>query len=217
MGKGYLLVTRAVEENIKKVRRAFFHYVSTGVFQVDLSPLSCRCVLVGFLRQVIGREGCGLSVQVRESFCDEISSLSLVKECEELEKMMTRYTENIVRGEVVELREVKEKIRKNDRQKLFSQCVEKSPLIAEVAKDIGWSKLWDTCLSFRENYTTGLQKLSRVMSYHGRGRYPCPLCENSEFGTTVMEHIMECHKPDLKLEQNWTVGMLTEKLRELNI
>ena len=39
-----------------------------------------------------------LSVQVRESFCDEISSLSLVKECKELEeKMMTRYTENILR------------------------------------------------------------------------------------------------------------------------
>ena len=47
---------------------------------------------MGVLRQVIGREGRSLSVQVRESFCDEISSLSLVKECKELEeKMMTRY------------------------------------------------------------------------------------------------------------------------------
>ena len=46
-----------------------------------------------------------------ESFCDEISSLSLVKECEELEeKMMTRYTENILRGEAVEPRGMKEKI-----------------------------------------------------------------------------------------------------------
>ena len=55
--------------------------------------------------------------------------------------MMTRYTENILRGEVVEHREMKEKIRKNDRQKEFCQCVEKSPFIAEVAKDIGWNKL----------------------------------------------------------------------------
>ena len=51
---------------------------------------------------------------------------------------------------------MKEKIRKNDKQIQFSQCVEKSPLIAEVVKDIGWSKLWDTCLSFGEKYTTGL-------------------------------------------------------------
>ena len=41
--------------------------------------------------------------------------------------MMTRYTENILRGEVVEPRGMKKKIRKNDRQKQFSQRVEKSP------------------------------------------------------------------------------------------
>ena len=38
----------------------------------------------------MGRDGRGLSVQVREIICDEI--ISLVKECEELEEMMTRYT-----------------------------------------------------------------------------------------------------------------------------
>ena len=43
--KGDLLASRAVEENIKKARRAFFHYGSIGVFQGDLSPLSCRLVL----------------------------------------------------------------------------------------------------------------------------------------------------------------------------
>ena len=73
---------------------------------------------------------------------------------------MTRYTKNTLRGEVVEPRGMKEKIRKNDRQKQFSQCVEKSLLITEVAKDIGWSKLCDTCLSFWAEYITGLQKLS---------------------------------------------------------
>ena len=50
---------------------------------------------------------------------------------------MTRYTENIVMGKAVEQREMKEQLRKDDRQKVFSQCVEKSPLIAEVAEDIG--------------------------------------------------------------------------------
>ena len=117
--------------------------------------------------------------------------------------MMTRYTENILRGEAVEHREMEGRIRKNDKQIQFSQCV-KSPLIDEVAKYIGWSELWDTCLGFGEKYTAGLQKLSRVLSHHGRGQYPCPLCENFEFGTTVLEHIMEYHKPDVNLEQNWT-------------
>ena len=50
--------------------------------------------------------------------------------------MMTRYINNILKGEVVV--SMKESIRKIDRQKLFHQCVEKFPLIyiAKLAKDI---------------------------------------------------------------------------------
>ena len=53
---------------------------------------------------------------------------SLVKECEEWEeKIMTRYTDNILRGEVVEHRRIKEKIRKNDRSSSVS--VWRSPFL----------------------------------------------------------------------------------------
>ena len=91
-----------------------------ALMALEVPTIKCRILerKLGFLRQVIGRGGCGLSVHVRESFCDEISSLSMVKECEELEEKMTRYTENILRGEVVEPRGMKYvQIRKNDRQK----------------------------------------------------------------------------------------------------
>ena len=43
--KGDLLATRSVDENIKKARRAFFHYGSIGVFQGDICPLSSKSVL----------------------------------------------------------------------------------------------------------------------------------------------------------------------------
>ncbi len=43
--KGDLLATRAVEENISKARRAFFHCRSICAFNGDLSPLSSRQVL----------------------------------------------------------------------------------------------------------------------------------------------------------------------------
>ena len=43
--KGDILATRSVDENIKKVRRAFFHYGSIGVFQGDICPLSSKSVL----------------------------------------------------------------------------------------------------------------------------------------------------------------------------
>ena len=55
-------------------------------------------------------------------------------------------------------------------------------------------------------------KMSSVISHHER-RHPCPLCENLEFDTTVMKSIMECHKPDLNLEQNWTMGKLMKAHR----
>ena len=42
---GDLTASRCVEENIKKSRRAFFHFGSIGAFQGDISPLSSRSVL----------------------------------------------------------------------------------------------------------------------------------------------------------------------------
>ncbi len=141
--KGDLLATSAVEENIRKARRAFFHYGSIGAFQGDLSPLSSRHVLETCVMPVLlygsenwimtenllesfqaelvkrilkwpkhfsntaaitvldvptmgsivlerklsflqGGRASGLSSLVKESFCDEISSLCLVKECRDL-------------------------------------------------------------------------------------------------------------------------------------
>ena len=35
--------------------------------------------------------------------------------------------------------------------------------------------------------------------------------KQTEFRTTVMEHIMECHKPELNLEHNWNMEVLMEE------
>ena len=43
--QGNLMANRAVEEDIKKARRSFFHFGAIGVFQGDLSPLS-SCAVV---------------------------------------------------------------------------------------------------------------------------------------------------------------------------
>jgi len=78
--------------------------------------------------------------------CDEVSSLCLVRECEELEEaLITTHMGSILRVEAVETREMEE-IRKKDRQQLFSRCDEKSPLIAQVAGEVGWGRLWDAAL-----------------------------------------------------------------------
>ena len=42
-------------------------------------------------------------------------------------------------------------------------------MIAEVAKRVGWGRLWDATLDIGGKAVRGLQMLSRVMSHHGRG------------------------------------------------
>ena len=75
---------------------------------------------------------------------DDLSSLCLELE----EAMMTNYTENILRGDIARSKEMKDDVRNNDRQRQLGQCEEKSPLIAEMAREVGWRNLWDACLSF---------------------------------------------------------------------
>ena len=46
-------ISRSVKENIKKARRAFFHFSSIGVFQGDISPLSSREVIESCVMPVL--------------------------------------------------------------------------------------------------------------------------------------------------------------------
>ena len=57
-----------------------------------------------------------LNVRVREVLCDEVSSLCLVRKCEELEEaMMTSYT---LTREVTRPTNMKEEVQKNDSLRL---------------------------------------------------------------------------------------------------
>ena len=91
----------------------------------------------------------------------------------------------------------------------FTMCacafiMKKSPLIGEVAKDVGWGKLGDTSLSFGEKYTSELKNLSRVVSHCVRTQSLIQRSWNTSWNAT-----------NLNLEQN--VGKLMKTLRELNI
>ena len=44
------------------------------------------------------------------------------------------------------IREMKQEICKQDRQKLVGKCWEKAAIIGEVASRISWAKLWDSTL-----------------------------------------------------------------------
>ena len=92
-----------------------------------------------------------------------------------------------------------------DWERLIRRCKEKAPLIASVGEEKGWAKLWDTTFQLGHRHTKGLQNLTRIMSHHGRGKKPCPLCETS-LGTTaqvgVLKHVLRDHSAILGLRMD---------------
>ena len=77
--------------------------------------------------------------------------------------------------------------------RMVEECVEKSQLIVEVGKEVGWSKLWDSVMDLGPRHVRGLQNLSRMFTAHGRGNRLCPLWDK-ELEGLLAEHIMEEHQ-----------------------
>ena len=46
--QGNLMVNRAVEEDIKKARRSFFHYGAIGVLMTPPAQPACECILCNY-------------------------------------------------------------------------------------------------------------------------------------------------------------------------
>ena len=145
------------------------------------------------------------------SLTDDIESLCIVKECRELEiSYRTNFTDTILTdANNVSLRIIKKTIRGIDREKLVQKCSNKSPTIAAVVSKAGsWPKLWDSALHLGSRHTIGLQNLSSLMSHHGRGLHPCPLCDEQGFPTSVIDHILSAHHTEIGLNFNSTDQLL---------
>lgn len=109
-----------------------------------------------------------------------------------------------------------EDIRKNDRHQLLGRCEVKSPLIAQVAVEVGWSRLWDACLSLG----SWVAKLSRLMGDHGRGQHPCPLCdlEGPQLqAASVLKHMVDHHRREINLDRDCTEGVLMGRVIDLDL
>ena len=159
----------------------------------------------------------GVGAEMMRVMSDDVESLCPVKECRELEEGSgTSFTDELLSGaESVDFRDVRTKIRKIDREKMLERCAEKSQLIVEVGKEVGWSKLWDSVIDLGPRHVRGLQNLSRMFSAHGRGNRPCPLCDEELEGLLV-EHIMDKHRERLNLELTFEIMIARLKMVDLN-
>ncbi len=75
-------------ELVKRALKWPKHLSNTAAVTVlDVPSMSCR-ILETFLHRVMSDRSSQLSCLVKETFCERISSLCLVKECRELEETM---------------------------------------------------------------------------------------------------------------------------------
>ncbi len=66
--------------------------------------------------------------------------------------------------------------------------------------------MWDSVMDLGPKHVRRLQNLSRMLSAHGRGEKPCPLCDE-ELGQSLVGHIMEKHREQLNLEMTLEIMM----------
>ncbi len=167
------------DELVKGILKWPKHFSNTAATTVlDVPTMGSRVFerKLSFLQRVIGGTASGLSSLVKESFCDEISSLCVVKECRDLEEAMhTIFTEGILKGRLWGPERGRRRYRK----------IESLPGVRRSLLRLQkWQRVWGgpsfgmpALASEQHPLATGLQKLSRAMVHHGRGSRPCPLCD----------------------------------------
>ena len=198
---------------------AFFHYDSLGSFQGDINPLSTRSVIDTCVMPVLmyGCENWILTdkslpqTRVLSQMDDQrkpspikwpqrlSTTDALVALGRELEAVYSLKLTDTILGDAqsVHLQDIKKEVLLADKTMLLDLCTMKSLLITELEKLGGsWPVLWDTVRHLGSHYTIGLQHLSRMLSQHGRGPKPCPLCDDRPLLTA---HVLTQHKDDINL------------------
>ena len=169
---------------------------------------------LGFLRRKMLDDGVGVGAAMMSAMCDDVESTCLVKECRELEEGLgTDYTDEILMGgELVGMKEVKKAVKELDQMWLLGKCKEKAPIIAAVGEDGGWLRLW-----VGERHTKGLRNLSRMMSHHGHGSKPCPMCDWMPGERTDFDHVILRHGEELGLLSGDDTGRRDAKLETISL
>ena len=132
-------------ELVKRLLKWPKHHSNTAaITALEMPTMRSRLLVtkLGFLRQVMESSSGSLSGQVLEALCD-VESMCLVKECRELEESFgTQHVDAVIRGNAATAREMETIYR----QTLVDRCWVKPPVIPEVARRVGWARLWDVTL-----------------------------------------------------------------------
>ena len=141
-----------------------------------------RCTILermlGFLQKVLNAGSKYMSGRLVEAMCDSISSLSSVREHRELEEMCgVAFTDRFLKQELMWERTWRRRSGEWIMHSYWADVVWEPSLLLKWRGELDGSRLWDAASDYGVSHTRGLQLLSRILSYHGKGNRPYPLCD----------------------------------------
>ena len=92
---------------------------------------------------------------------------------------------------------------KVDKEQRLAKCSEKASLIVDVAKSVGWSRLWDLTSELGLKTVSGLQMVSRALGHHGDRTVPMPLVQCWNSAIRFIDHILEKHRKRATSTEGW--------------
>ena len=150
-----------------------------------------------FLNRVMTNEQ-SICHRAFSAMVDDVESLSLVRECRELEeRYKTNFTSAILSATDQDgldiIRTAQKSINKID-QSLLLQKISKYPSLHKIAECIGWKKLWDNALDHGLPAIKSMKNLVRVITYPEHSSRKCPLCDTENLEEpTLVEHVITYH------------------------
>ena len=134
--------------------------------------------MLGFLQKVLNADSKYMSGRLVEAMCDSISSLSSVREYRELEEMCgVAFTDRFLKGELMWERTWRRRSGEWIMHSYWADVVWEPSLLLKWRGELDGWRLWDAASDYEVSHTRGLQLLSRILSHHGKGNHPYPLCD----------------------------------------
>ena len=125
---------------------------------------------VGVGHQLVLGEGSNLGSRMLRSLADDTESVTLVRECRELEEVFgTRFTDMILQAEKGGgplNRELKKEIMKTDQELRLERCEDRASGVADIARMVEWEGLWDAALDEGPCCIQQMKRLVKTLCHH---------------------------------------------------
>lgn len=166
----------------------------------------CTIKKLKFLHRVMTNEE-SICHRAFSAMVDDVESMSLVRECRELElRYSSNFTSAILCADGLDgstvIKHAQKSIIKKDQQ-LLLQKASRYPFIIQIAKKVGWKRLWDEALDHGPSVIKSLKNLIRVITYPDHSSAMCPLCDMQILEQpSLIDHVLENHT---KSDSPWSL------------